>query len=194
MTLPSFDSKLTRVTVTFPKHTLLTPEVLRWIEGLHEPGLSEAQVSALALMREGRPVSNGTHRQLGLDSWVATLPLSDLVGRGLAYRVGSRRYAEYLLSEDRVEVADDDLFSSFGTTPTPRQAPVRKRLDRTEQIEALFESHDELTSSQVMELTGLGYPMVTKYLQRLVPAGSISPTAAAGSRHRSYRRTISQRG
>jgi ATP-dependent DNA helicase RecG len=100
LTLPSFDSRLSRFTVTFPKHTLLTAETLRWVESLRQPGLSRTQVSALALMREGRQVANGTLRQLGLDSRDATNALADLVGRGLAYKVGGRRYAEYLLDDD----------------------------------------------------------------------------------------------
>lgn len=39
LTLPTFDSRLSRSAVTFPKHTLLTAETLRWIEGLGQPGL-----------------------------------------------------------------------------------------------------------------------------------------------------------
>ena len=172
-------------------HTLLTQEVLRWVEGLKEPDLSEAQVSALALMRKGRPVSNGTLRQLGLDNRVATTALRDLVGRGLAYRLGGKRYAGYLLSEDRVELAEDDLFSTSRPSESHRDAVARKRFDRTAQIKALFEDADQLTCAHVMELTGLGYQMVAKYLQRLVAAGTITATAADGSRHRSYRRVVS---
>ena len=72
LTLPTFDSRLSRFTITFPKHMLLTVETLRWVEGLGQPGLTRTQVSALALMREGRQVSNGTLRQLGVDSRDAT--------------------------------------------------------------------------------------------------------------------------
>lgn len=49
LTLPTFDSKLSRFTVTFPKHTLLTPETVRWIKGLNQAGLSQAEL-AFALM------------------------------------------------------------------------------------------------------------------------------------------------
>ena len=72
LTLPTFDSRLSRFTVTFPKHALLTAETLRWVQSLGQPGLTRTQVSALALMREGRQVSSGTLRQLGLDSRDAT--------------------------------------------------------------------------------------------------------------------------
>ncbi len=101
LTLPTFDSRLSRFTVTLPKRTLLTPETLAWIGVLGEAGLTQAQIGALALMREGRPVSNATLRQLGLDSRESTQALTDLVSRGLTDRVGGRRYAAYVLNDDR---------------------------------------------------------------------------------------------
>lgn len=51
-------------------------------------------------MREGRQVSNRTLRQFGLDSGEVTQALAELVNRGLPYKVGGRRYTEYLLDED----------------------------------------------------------------------------------------------
>lgn len=194
LTLPTFDSKLSRFTVTFPKHTLLTRETLKWIEGLGEPGLSEAQVSALALMREGRPVSNATLRQLGLDSRVATAALTDLVNRRLAYRVGGRRYAEYLLDDNRGgEGERQSLFVLDLDNPPARsvssEALGRKRYDRGREVDALFDQAAELTTADVMNQTGLGYGMAAKYLQRLVAAGRLTATAPAGSRYRRYRRS-----
>lgn len=61
------------------------------MEGLGQPSLTRTQVSALALMREVRRVSNGTLRLPGLDSRDATQALTDVVNRCLAYRVGGRR-------------------------------------------------------------------------------------------------------
>lgn len=62
LTLPTFNNRLRRFTVTLSKRTLLTPETLAWIGVLGEPGLTQAQIGARALMREGRPVSNATLR------------------------------------------------------------------------------------------------------------------------------------
>ncbi len=181
LTLPTFDSRLTRFTVTFPKHTLVTGEVLRWIEGLAEPGLSRAQVSALALLREGRRVSNGTLRQLGLDSRDATQALADLVTRGLAHKVGGRRYAEYLLDTERLE--QPALFEV-----QPEGVSTRQRYDRSEQIAELFADGRPLTASDVAARTGIGIAMTNRYLSRLVAAQRLEATAPARSPLRAYRR------
>ena len=194
LTLPTFDSRLSRFTVTFPKHTLLTAETLRWIEGLGQPGLSRGQISALALMREGRQVSNGTLRQLGLDSREATHALADLVARGLAYRSGGRRYAEYLL--DATAVTEDSSqqpeldFDAAAAAPSPGAAEpaARRRYDRSGKIEAMFADGGTLTAAQVATATGLGHAMSNRYLTRLVNEGRLEPTAPPRSPHRAYRR------
>lgn len=192
LTLPTFDSRLSRFTVTFPKHTLLTPETLGWIARLGQPGLSQAQVSALALMREGRHVSNGTLRQLGLDSRDATQALADLVARGLAYRVGGRRYAEYLLNDEAAGEPGlfDDVLDGASTGPVHRDeqdpAPPR-RYDRTDEIQALFADGATLTAAQVREATGLASAMTNRYLSRLVASGQLEATAPPRSPRRAYR-------
>lgn len=196
LTLPTFDSRLSRFTVTFPKHTLLTAETLRWIETLGQPDLSRAQISALALMREGRQVSNGTLRQLGLDSREATYTLADLVARGLAYRSGGRRYAEYLLidasptltgwAEQQPEL---DFGAQAGGSSTTDPVPLaRRRYDRSEEIQALFASGGTLTTAQVAAAIGLGHAMTSRYLTRLLDAGLIEATAPPRSPSRAYRR------
>ena len=189
LTLPTFDSRLSRFTVTFPKHTLLTAETLRWVESLRQPGLTRTQVSALALMREGRQVSNGTLRQLGLDSRDATIALTDLVNRGLAYKVGGRRYAEYLLDEDRGPdeqgLLDDLLPEHAGTA----RVTGRQRYDRIGQIKALFADGRTMTASQVAASSGLGLAMTNRYLARLLAAGELVATAPPRSTKRAYRAT-----
>ena len=192
LTLPSFDSRLSRFTVTFPKHTLLTQDTLRWIAGLGQQGLSQGQVSALALMKEGRQVSNGTLRQLGLHRRDATQALADLVARGLAYRVGGRRYAEYLLLQnlpDEPGLFDEVFVASPVTTPDPagRMNTPRLRYDRSAEVAALFADGRTLTATEVGTSTGLGPAMTNRYLKGLVESGQLEPTAPPRSPHRAYR-------
>lgn len=193
MTLPSFDDRLSRFTVTFPKHALLTPETLDWIESLDQSGLSRAQISALALMREGRHVSNGTLRQLGLDSREATQALGDLVTRGLVSRVGGHRYAQYVLDDGSGEdLGERDDVAGHPAATTPPQpstspAPSPRRRDRSAEIEALFSDDRTLTAAQVREQTGLGAAMTRRYLSRLVAEGRLQTTAGLRSPHRAYR-------
>lgn len=192
LTLPTFDSRLSRFTVTFPKHTLLTQDTLRWVEGLGQARLSQAQVSALALLKEGRQVSNGTLRQLGLDSRDATQALADLVARGLVHRVGGRRYAEYLLLDrlpDKPGLFDDvpepDPAGDAGHDQ-PTDGP-RRRYDRSAEIAALFTDGRTLTAAHVAQVTGLGTAMTSRYIKGLVDAGQLLPTAPPRSPNRAYR-------
>ena len=186
LTLPTFDSRLSRFTVTFPKHTLLTAETLSWVESLRQPGLTRTQVSALALMREGRQVSNGTLRQLGLDSRDATIALVDLVDRGLAYKVGGRRYAEYLLAEDH-RPEGPGLFDDILPQRDPSAGAGRKRYDRSGQFRRLFADGRTLTAAEVAATTGLGLAMTNRYLARLLAAGELVATAPPRSTKRAYR-------
>jgi ATP-dependent DNA helicase RecG len=184
MTPPRFDSKIARFLVTFPKHALLDADVFRWIAGLGQQGLSDAQCMALALMRGGGSVTNGMLRQLGLERHDATAALSDLVTRGLAVRFGGRRYAEYLLVEelDRQPTLDFELgTAASGQTSVPRR-------DRLAEIDRLFDGAVVLRLADVQAATGLKPAMVRRYLSRLIAAGRIEPTAPTQSRSRAYRR------
>lgn len=192
LTLPAFDNQLSSFKVTFSKHTLLTPETRQWIEQLGVGGLTHAQMSALALMHEGRSMSNGTLRQLGLDSRDATAVLSDLVARGLAYKVGGRRYAEYVLNEEWT--TEGLLFADLDIPEAaPEEAPSNTgqphRYDRTAEILGLFEDGVSLTATRVAELTGLSVGMTNRYLSRLLSWGELEATAPPRSPRRSYRRT-----
>lgn len=189
LTLPAFDSRLSRFTVTFPKHTLLTMETLQWVESLRQPGPTRTQVSALALMREGRQVTNGTLRQLGLDSRDATHALADLVNRGLAYEVGGRRYAEYLLDEDRLPDEQGLLDDLLPEQETATPGVGRQRYDRSGQIKALFADGRTMTATQVAAATALGLAMTNRYLARMLEAGELVATAPPRSTKRAYRAT-----
>lgn len=194
LTLPTFDSRLTRFTVTFPRHTLLTRDTLAWIKDLGAPDLTEAQVGALALMREGRQVSNGTLRQLGLDSRDATQALADLVTRGIAYKIGGRRYAEYILADDRLpdqpgifdDIDIDDALLDAGSSGQDYRTS-RRRYDRTSDVLALFSPDSSLTATAVAHATGLGSAMANRYLARLVDQDRLVATEPPRHPRRAYR-------
>lgn len=190
LTLPTFDSRLSRFTVTFPKRTLLTPETLAWIGAVGEPGLTQAQIGALALMREGRQVSNATLRQLGLDSREATQALTDLVSRGLADRVGGRRYAAYVLNDDHQRAPAGPIHPPAHPV-AGRGDTGRQRYDRSAQIMALLADGRTLTASEIRTATGLGPAMTNRYLARLVEAGRLRATAPPRSPGRAFRASSS---
>jgi ATP-dependent DNA helicase RecG len=99
MSPPRFEDRISSFIVTFPNHTLLSEETVRWITALGEHGLTDAQCVALAILREEEVLDNRAYRtSTGVDSRVATAELQDLVSRELVNQTGTRRWAQYRLS------------------------------------------------------------------------------------------------
>lgn len=191
LTTPQFDDALTRFRVTIPKHALLDDEALAWLAALRQNDLTDAQRMALALMREGRRISNATLRQLGLDRTEATAALTGLVARGLAVSFGGRRYAQYTLAIDPEEPAQLSLPitpDDAGQHRRTEGAPRAPRRDRTVEVDGLFDSGRTLTVNDVTAATGLKSAMAARYLANLVKTGRIVATAPPRSRNRAYRR------
>lgn len=99
MSPPQFEDRISSFVVTFPNHTLLSEETLRWITGLGEHGLTDSQCVALAILREEEVLDNRAYRTAtGVDSRVATTELQSLVARELVTQTGTRRWTQYRLS------------------------------------------------------------------------------------------------
>jgi ATP-dependent DNA helicase RecG len=134
-------------------------------------------------------VSNANLRQLGLDSRDAGIALADLVTRGLAVKTGGRRYAAYVLSGAvrRPTVHQLELAGLDSTPPrTGTPAATGERRDRRAEILALFDGGAALALADVVERTGLGRAMTSRYLDQLVTDGALVTTAPPRSRHRRY--------
>lgn len=100
MSPPQFEDRVASFAVTFPNHTLLDEETVRWIKSLGEKGLTDSQCIALAMLRDGQILDNRSYRSAGgVDSRVATAELRDLVARELVLQTGTHRWARYELSE-----------------------------------------------------------------------------------------------
>ena len=190
LTTPVFDSGLTRFRVTFPKHALLDDEVLRWLSGVGQDGLTDAQCTALALMREGRFITHSTLRQFGLDRREADATLAGLVDRGLAVTFEVQPRPRFVLAPAGVSApAHETAPRRPGRIDTyPPSQGVRRRRNREDEVDALFENGAVLRTADVMTATGLGSAMALRYLSRLVAKGRLSPTGPERSRLRAYRR------
>lgn len=176
MTAPKFDDRISSFVVTFPNHSLLSEEVVRWIGSLGEEGLTESQCMGLAVLHGGTVLDNATYRKLtGLDSRIATSELQDLVAREVVEQVGTRRWARYRLAR-RFE-ADEGVRKRH---PTPA--------DRREEIlEALGTS--TASRAELAERTGLTDQTVRRWLRLMRKEGLVEATEkAAGSRNTKYRR------
>lgn len=174
---PEFHSRITRFKVIMPRHSLLDDETMSWIASLGQPGLSSTQHLALAELRAGRTVTNGTMRNLGLEAHRATNELSDLVSRGVAVRIGERRHARYLLSRAAAEVLETDEPAGQPDDADPEALVFRALSDGS-----------ELSRRDLEARTGLSYMKVLRALRTLEVTGRVIPTAPARSPHRRYRR------
>ncbi|WP_326561476.1 ATP-binding protein [Micromonospora sp. NBC_01796] len=177
--LPEFHSRITRFKVIMPRHALLDDETMAWLTGLGQVGLSSTQHLALAEMRAGRTVTNGTMRNLGLEAHRATSELSDLVNRGIVVRVGERRHARYLLAPETA------------TPPPALLAEPATGSSAEDLVSRALADGSELSRRDLEERTGLSYMKVLRALKTLEATGQITPTAPARSPMRRYRRTSS---
>jgi ATP-dependent DNA helicase RecG len=175
MTAPKFDDRISSFVVTFPNHSLLSEEVVRWIGSLHEDGLTESQCMALAALHAGNVLDNPSYRKLtGLDSRVATSELQALVARELVEQVGTRRWARYRLT--RIKDGEEAL--------RRRSAPADRREEILEALGASPASRAELA-----DRTGLTDQTVRRWLTLLRKQGLVEATEkATTSRNTKYRR------
>ncbi|SIN16720.1 Uncharacterised protein [Mycobacteroides abscessus subsp. abscessus] len=169
MAPPTFRADLRRVEVTVPQHALLTPEVRAWIGSLNQEGLTEAQVRALALLREGHRVRNQTLQGWGMHPADATRDLTNLVQRGLAEKVGERMFTTNVLASE-LAVA-------------PEERPRQQR------ILSLFSQGEALTRAQIADELPVGPGATLNDINALIRYGYLYATARARSKRRSYTRT-----
>lgn len=179
-----FSENLQRVEVTVPHHALLTDDALLWLHQLGQPGLSNTQQQALAVMRQGKSVRNATLQGWGLDSAQATRELGALVRAGLAEKHGDKSGSTYLLSPQVAPRQQLALpLDESDQQPGPKSAPA-------DTIIELVEAHPrgEVTTTEVARALGIGNRAALNRIRRLVDAGLLEPTAATRSPRQSYRR------
>jgi ATP-dependent DNA helicase RecG len=168
MSPPRFEDGIGTFRVTFPRQSLIDPQVLKWLADLgpSAEGLSRDQRMALALMKTGESLSNARYRQLGgADSRVASRELADLVARRLVDMGGGGRYTAYSLASASEE-------SSFKT----KDNNVRSKADRRPQIRALLEQKGEISRADMQTELGLRQAIVSRWLKRMLEAGEIEHT------------------
>lgn len=181
MTAPKFDDRISSFIVTFPNHSLLSDDVVRWIGTLHESGLTESQCMALAALHAGNVLDNPSYRKLtGLDSRVATAELQDLVARELVEQVGTRRWARY-----RLALRTEESAGQLRRRPRPADR-------RDEILEALGAA--PASRAELAERTGLTDQTVRRWLTLLRKQGLVEATEkSTRSRNTKYRRVAQGR-
>lgn len=178
MSPPGFEDKVSTFSVTFPNHTLLSPETLSWLADLHHQDLTAGQRLFLGTLHEQRrPLDNRAYRTTtGVDSRVATTELQDLVARGLVQRIGTHRWSRYLLPAP--------------TATGQPAAPVRA--DRRDQLLAALGTQS-LSRADLAARTGLSDTTVRRWLSIMRTEGTIELIGnSPRSPHALYRRSHQQ--
>lgn len=165
---PEFIDQVRRFTVRFRNATLVDDATFAWIESLDQPGLSERQVAALALARQGATLTNARYRAVaGCDAATATRDLGDLRDRGLLRKLGAGHRVSWRLSPDVVRAG--------GVGPVELTGRLTAE-HRRSQIRRLLEIGDR-SSRELAEATGLGKQSVRNYLNELRRDGEVEPTS-----------------
>jgi ATP-dependent DNA helicase RecG len=175
MSPPQFEDRISSFTVTFPNHTLLSEDTVRWITGLGEHGLTDSQCVALAILREEEVLDNRAYRTTtGVDSRVATAELQDLVTRELVTQTGTRRWAQYRLSP------------RLG----PRASGTATRADRRAALLAAL-MDETMSRAELAARTGLSDQTVRRWLTIMREEGSVelvgTSPRSTGARYRRAR-------
>ena len=170
MSPPRFEDRISSFTVTFPNHTLLSEETLRWITGLGEHGLTDSQCVALAILREEEVLDNRAYRTAtGVDSRVATTELQSLVARELVTQTGTRRWAQYRLSPRIAALASG----------------ASLRADRRPVLLAAL-ADNTLSRAELAARTGLNEQTVRRWLSMMRAEGTVE-LVGSGPRSKSAR-------
>lgn len=173
--VPLFSANLDYFRVTVPRTSPVTPEIRDWaaqVSGGRQ--LSQAQVSALALAREGYDIDHTLLRRLGLGTSEARAQLGQLHDLGLVRPRKARDDSAYRLAPGLPEAAAAPLTG-------PGNGVGQRILTALSQVETA--SREEL-----QQATGASRSGVTKALDDLIASGLVEPTAPPRSPARRYRR------
>lgn len=172
--VPLFSANLDFFRVTIPRTSPVTPEFRGWtarVTGGQD--LSQAQLSALALAKEGYDVDVALMRRLGLSPAEARSELAHLLDLGIMLPREARGNGSYRLSPG--------LPTPAAAAPAPGNG-VRSRI-----LAALMET-ESATREKLQQAVGASRSGVTKALDELIANGLVEATAAPRSPNRRYRR------
>ncbi|WP_189101661.1 ATP-binding protein [Deinococcus knuensis] len=166
---PAFVDRVGTFSVTFPNHTLLDQETLSWLSSL-PVDLASSQRMALAVMRRGEMLSNSKYRQVtGADSRDATREMGALVDLDLVERVGAGRWVQYRLKRQATPQSTSNTTIKFPIA-------VDKNISPGERILSVMPYGVEVSSRQIVEITGIRPSTVRWWLSRLMENGLVKAT------------------
>jgi ATP-dependent DNA helicase RecG len=172
--VPLFSANLDFFRVTIPRASPVTPEFRDWAAGVTGgQDLSQAQLSALALAKEGYDVDVALMRRLGLGATEARQELGHLLDLGVLLPRKARDDGSYRLAPSLPAPATD--------APAPGNGVGRRIL-------AALTETESATREELQQAVGASRSGVTKALDELIANGLVEATAPPRSPNRRYRR------
>jgi len=177
---PRFEDKGTYFKVTFYDHTLLSDEVLAWLQRhASAPGLNDRQRYALAYLRvAGNRLVNRDYQMLNnVDPVVASRELRGLVEAGLLESCGSRGGTYYQLAPT---LRGTNVSQSSHPSPSP-SVPENYR-----QVYDLIRTNGPIRTAEVAEQLGMKRSSADYVIRQLVTMGLVRPTQRTHARNQAY--------
>jgi ATP-dependent DNA helicase RecG len=163
-----------------PNHALLDRDALDWLGSVNGSPLTQSQMTALILMRNGGQLTNTSFRAAtGVqDSRVAYKELKELVDRGLVDQFGKGGSTYYELAAS-ISAEDGHLISS----PV---AVSQELTDLQHQVYSALTS-EPVSRREIVKRTGLKSDQVAQVLQALRNKGLATMTGERRSRDALWR-------
>lgn len=178
---PRFEDRGTLFKVTFNNHTLLTDDVLKWLQQFAAmPLLNDRQRYALAYLRAGsnRLVNRDYQMLNNVDPIVASRELRGLVDAVLLEPFGTRGGTYYQLAPSvrgpggQIQI---ELVASLPTVPE-NYRPVYE----------VIRSRGPIRTVEIADQLGLKRSTATYVIRQLIDLGMVRPTQKSHARNQAY--------
>ncbi len=176
---PRFDDNRTSFRVTFMNHTLLTQDVLNWLERFAGiPHLNDRQRYALAYLRQKGHMVNRDYQMLNtVDARVTTRELRGLVESGLVETKGNRGGTFYQLTPTTMQL----------TKPTARAVQPARIPEKYRPVYETVSRLGPISSADLSRELGMNRRAVNHILSKLIDMKLIQGTAPnPRSRNQTY--------
>jgi ATP-dependent DNA helicase RecG len=186
---PKFSDNIGTFEAEFPNHTLYDQEALDWLSSLGNYPLTNAQRSALVLMKKGSSLTNTAYRSVSgiQDSRVAYKELKELVDLDIVDQVKSGGSTYYVLARKEPEIDVDIYPDKYTLEAAKRRARYEVTPPQRDILDALGDRM--LTKSEIADRTRLTPQQVIDTLRSLRKKGYVEMVGQPRSKKAQWRAT-----
>jgi ATP-dependent DNA helicase RecG len=183
---PKFSDNIATFEAEFPNHTLYDQEALDWLSSLGNYPLTNAQRSALVLMKKGSSLTNTAYRSVSgiQDSRVAYKELKELVDLDIVDQVKSGGSTYYVLARKEPEI--DVIY----TLEAAERSEARHKVTAPQRDILAALGDMLLTKSEIVDRTRLTPQQVIDTLRSLRKKGYVEMIGQPRSKKAQWRATL----